>query len=87
MIKHSPFDCFHMVHARCLASADFCVEDRFDVDDRRSIQRFKIAHPQSHAFNRSDFYRVQADRIRTVRGACAEDALQRSRGIPPRMHA
>ena len=61
------------------------VEDRFDVDDRRPVQRLEVPHLDPGGANRHDLDAVQPDRIRPVRRAGAEDALLSPGGVPARM--
>jgi hypothetical protein len=52
-----------------------------------SVQGLQTPHPQSATVDGRDLDLVQADRVRPVRRAGAEDPLGRSVGIPPRVHA
>src|SRR5262245_15952963 len=69
------------------AFADVSAEDRLDVDDRCPIQRFEMAHLHPSTFDRRDLHPVEADRIRAVRRARAEDALPRPGAVPARVYA
>jgi hypothetical protein len=51
-----------------------------------AIQHFEIAHPDSSTVDGGDLHTVQADRIRAVRRARAEDALLRPGRVPSRVH-
>src|SRR5262249_6748816 len=71
---------------RCSAVADVGAEDRLDVDDRRPVDCFEVAHSDPRSLNGGDLHAVQSDRIRTVGRARAEDTLQRPRGVSARVH-
>src|SRR5919106_6779403 len=70
----------------CSPLADIAAEHRLQVDDRRAVQRFEVAHPDSAALDGSDLHPVQPDRIGSVLRAGAEYALLRPRGIAARVY-
>src|SRR5262249_33897330 len=62
------------------------VEHRFDVDDRRAVERFDRSNPQAVSLNLAHLDAMEAQRIGAVRGAGGEDAGKRSVRIAARMH-
>src|SRR6185436_3311869 len=69
------------------AFADLSAEHRLEVDDRRPVQRFETAYLHSTTVDGGDLRPVQADGVRAVRRARAENALPRPGGVPPRVDA
>lgn len=71
----------------CLALADIAAEYWLDVNDRRPVQRFEMAHPHASAVDGGDLDPVQANGIGAVRRARTEDAFLHPGGVPPWVHA
>ena len=62
------------------------LEHGFHVQNRRSIQRFEISHPNPWAVDGDDLDAVQPDWVRPVRGTRAEYAAHRIVRVTARVH-
>src|SRR5262249_35034683 len=60
---------------------------RFDIHDRRAVERLEVAHAHARAIERDHDHAMEADRIGPIRRAGVEYALLRPRRITARPHA
>ena len=72
---------------RDLALIDVLGKQRFDVEDRRAVERFEMPYLNAMAVDRGDLDAVQADGIRAMWGAGAEDAFLRAGAVAARVDA